>query len=237
VQQLSVEHGISQARKDDIVISITENESCVTLETAALDIPFVRTAMYEVIVDLHQAVASLRDSSNPAKMKEAAAGSNACNAHRAASNNVLSLITSDCIKRNLQGNTKEEVLRELVEFLAWKKNLAHPKLVLGDVLAREATMSTGMKNGIALPHAKTDLVDEMHVAIGIKAAGIDFNSLDKKPAHLFVLIISPKKKSGPHLQFLSAIAAVLNDETICQKVIASSSAAEVVKILRGGDSG
>jgi len=68
--------------------------------------------------------------------------------------------------------------------------------------------------------------------VGIKKEGIDFSSLDGKPSRLFIMVISPKKTTGPHIQFLAAIGAVLKDEAVREKVIAAVTAEEAAALLR-----
>jgi mannitol/fructose-specific phosphotransferase system IIA component (Ntr-type) len=93
-------------------------------------------------------------------------------------------------------------------------------------------MSTGMQHGIALPHAKTEGVKDICVAVGIKKTGIDFDSMDGERSRLFIMVVSPKKVSGPHIQFLAAIGAVLKDDAVREQVINAGSRELVVNLLR-----
>jgi mannitol/fructose-specific phosphotransferase system IIA component (Ntr-type) len=105
---------------------------------------------------------------------------------------------------------------------------------LKDVFLRERTMSTGMQHGIALPHAKTDGIADIAVAVGIKREGIDFESMDGEKSRLFILVVSPRKTSGPHIQFLSAIGAVLKDDALREEVVNTSDKEGLVKLLQRG---
>jgi mannitol/fructose-specific phosphotransferase system IIA component (Ntr-type) len=105
-------------------------------------------------------------------------------------------------------------------------------MALADVLDREKIMSTGMEHGIALPHGKTEGVQEMAVAVGVKKGGIDFDSMDGQPSRLFILVVSPKKTTGPHVQFLAAIGAVLKDEALREAVIRCTSRGAAAALLR-----
>jgi mannitol/fructose-specific phosphotransferase system IIA component (Ntr-type) len=144
---------------------------------------------------------------------------------------VLSLVTPDLISLELKGETKHEIITELVDLLDAGGKLRNRDQVLFDVLQREATMSTGMEHGVALPHGKTEGTNGVCVAVGIKQGGVDFNSLDGKPSRLFIMIISPKKTTGPHIQFLAAISAVLKDEGTREKVIAAETPEEAARLL------
>jgi fructose-specific phosphotransferase system IIA component len=227
VQMMNIDEGLSQARKDDISLSITESESVVTIETANIDMPFVKTAVYEVILRLNETIKKLKESSDPKVMKEALVDTGG-----RTSEDILSLIHAEGISLRLQGNTKEEILREMVDILANNGKLEDRSLALEDLFQREKTMSTGMQYGIALPHAKSDGVKDICVAVGIKRNGVDFESMDGEPSKIFIMVLSPRKTSGPHIQFLAAVSAVLNDDEIRQKVIEAESRLEVVSLLR-----
>jgi Kef-type K+ transport system membrane component KefB/mannitol/fructose-specific phosphotransferase system IIA component (Ntr-type) len=227
VQMMSLDEGLSQARKDDIVLSIEETDNYITIETARADVPFVKTLVYEVIVELYVSIQKLKDSSDPKTMKK-----ELLNKDGRTNEELLALVCPECTSVELKGLTKQEIITELVDLLASRQKLLDRDLVLADVLARESTMSTGMAHGIALPHGKTEGVDEMVVAVGVKKPGIDFESVDGEKSRLFIMAASPKKYTGPHLQFLAAIGSILEDTTTCEAVINSASPEEAVKILR-----
>jgi len=227
VQVMSLDEGLSQARKDDIVLSIDETDNLITIETARADVPFVKTLVYEVIVELHDSIQKLKDSSDPKAMKK-----ELLNKDGRTNEELLALVCPECTSVDLTGRTKQEIIAELVDLLASRHKLLDRDLVLADVLDREKTMSTGMAHGIALPHAKTEGVDEMVVAVGVKKTGIDFESLDGESSRLFIMVASPKKYTGPHLQFLAAIGSVLEDTATCEAVINSVSPEEAAGLLR-----
>ncbi len=106
------------------------------------------------------------------------------------------------------------------------------ELHAGEVLAREALGSTGLENGIAVPHAKTTAVTDLTIAIGISAPGIDFQALDGKPSTLFFLILAPPDKSGPHIEALAEIARMTRSTAFCKAIAAARSPAEVVELFR-----
>jgi len=227
VQTMSFDEGLSQARKDDIVLAITETDNYITVETARADVPFVNTLVYEGIVELHDSIQKLKDSSDPKAMKK-----EMLNKNGRTNEDLLALVCPECTTIDLKGQTKQEIITELVDLLAARNKLLDRNLVLADVLEREKTMSTGMAHGIALPHGKTEGVDEMVVAVGIKKTGIDFDSVDGEKSRLFIMVASPKKHTGPHLQFLAAIGSILEDTATCEAVINSASPEEAAKILR-----
>jgi fructose-specific phosphotransferase system IIA component len=145
---------------------------------------------------------------------------------------MLSLIEPETFCMALEGETKKEIITELVDILADAGRLKNHDLVLADVIEREESMSTGMEFGIALPHGKSDGVDDTVIAIGIKKTGINFDSLDGEPSRLFILIVSPKKASGLHIQFLAAFGSILGEESLREAVINAASPEEAVSLLR-----
>jgi mannitol/fructose-specific phosphotransferase system IIA component (Ntr-type) len=232
IQVMNIDEGLSQARKDEITLYITERENIVTIDTFESDMPFVKTAVYEVIVELHEAIHRLEESSVPLEMKKELLELEDENSSH---NEMLAYINPGCISISLKGGTKKEVITELVDILAAKGKLLDRDMVLKDVLEREEIMNTGMDHGIALPHAKTDGVEEMAVAVGIKKEGIDFGALDGEKSRLFILMISPKRSTAPYLEFLAAVSAVLHDKSTREAVINAHSTELAAKLLRAGD--
>jgi len=99
------------------------------------------------------------------------------------------------------------------------------------VLEREQKMSTGMQQGIAIPHGKTDAVDRLVAVVGLKPEGIDFDSMDGQPARILVMTLSSLSRTGPHIQFLSEISQVLNNAEKREALLRAQTAAEAVEIL------
>lgn len=227
VQMMNIDYGLSQARKGDVALSITEEEHLVTIESTKEDIGFVKQAMYEVILELHETIAKLQSSTNPEKMKQDLQASCV-----RADRNLLKLITSKCISTNLKGTTKDEIITEMVDLVAKSGAVVDRAQVLRDVFTREHTMSTGMQHGIAIPHGKTDGVSELCTAIGIKKDGIDFESLDKQPAKIFIMVVSPRKSSGPHIQFLASITNILKNPGTIEKMLDAEKPSEIKTIVK-----
>jgi Kef-type K+ transport system membrane component KefB/mannitol/fructose-specific phosphotransferase system IIA component (Ntr-type) len=227
IQARNLHEGISQARKDDISLSISENENIVSIETARDNMHFVKTAIYEVVVELYESIQKLKNSSNPQAMKRDLLESDGKTSH-----NLLSYVKPECTTVSLKGKTKEEIITELVDLLDAQGRILDRDMVLRDVLEREEILSTGLEHGVAIPGAKSDGVNDLIVAAGIRKEGADFGSMDKEKSRLVILVISPKKITEPHIQFLAAIGAVLADKNLCEEIIASSSPEKAVELLR-----
>ncbi len=142
-------------------------------------------------------------------------------------------LTVETISLDLKGNDKEEILSEMVDLLAASGHIRDKEAVLKAVTDREKRMSTGMQNGIAIPHGKTDSVDCLVAALGIKREGIDFGALDGQPSTIFVMTVSPDSRTGPHIQFLAEVSRPLNDASIRAKILSAASREEVLRLLLG----
>ena len=145
--------------------------------------------------------------------------------------NLKKHIQKTSISLDLKGETKEEIIRELVDLLSNSILIDNKETAINDILRRESKMSTGMQNGIALPHAKTEAVEGLVAAVGIKKDGIDFTSLDKQPSFIFVAILSPTNKSGPHIQFLAEISKLLLDNSVKEKFILATDPEEILSLF------
>ena len=119
-------------------------------------------------------------------------------------------IQEENILSDLSGETKNDIIKELLDHMYKLGVITDYDKAFNDILVRENHLSTGLENGIAVPHAKTDGVDKLSIVFGIKKNGIDFESLDAQPAHFIFLVLSPKNTSGPHIQALALISRNLN---------------------------
>ena len=145
--------------------------------------------------------------------------------------NLKKMITTDSILFDIQSETKAGVIEELIDFLTTTGKIKDRDTALQSVLDREAKMSTGMQNGIAIPHGKTDSVDQLKVIIAISRKGVDFEAMDGQPCFIFILTLSPENRAGPHIQFLAEISKLLGNEELREKLTNASSAEEVLSLI------
>ena len=141
------------------------------------------------------------------------------------------LLTKDVIFLDLQADTKEGIIQELVENLVKAGRVQDKESALLAIHEREKRMSTGMENGIAIPHGKTDSVDSLIVAVGRKAEGVDFNSIDHQNSKIFIMTLSPLSHTGPHLQFLAEISKLLRDVHSRQSFLKASTPEEIIRLF------
>lgn len=148
--------------------------------------------------------------------------------------NLKKVLSRDTIQMSLASTTKEGVIEEMIDLLMAAgriKDLKDRKEALRAVLDRENKMSTGMQNGIAIPHGKTDRVDHLVAAVALKKDGMDFGSLDNQPSKIFVMTLSPDTRTGPHIQFLAEISRQLSDPAVRESILNATTPDEVLKAL------
>jgi fructose-specific phosphotransferase system IIA component len=131
------------------------------------------------------------------------------------------------IKVPLVAKEKKAAIGELVTVLADAHELKDAALLLTSVLEREATRTTGIGNGLAIPHGKCTGVDHLVIAIGKPEAPIDFESIDGRPVNLIVLLASPPDQTGPHIQALARISRLMTVDGFRQAMRAATSAQQV----------
>ena len=145
---------------------------------------------------------------------------------------LVDLISSEVVKVPLTADNKPAVIRELVQILKDSGKIDDFDHVLEAIHKREEKGSTGLERGIAVPHAKTDAVKSLTVAIGISPEGIEFGSLDGKPSQLFFLMLAPPNQSGPHIEALAEIAKLSRSAAFIRTLINARSSQEVVELFR-----
>ncbi|HAP43529.1 MAG: hypothetical protein A2087_09960 [Spirochaetes bacterium GWD1_61_31] len=146
---------------------------------------------------------------------------------------LIELIQESLVKVPLTAAHKDDIIRELIEVLASAGRITDSVAVYKAVLARESLGSTGLTDGIAIPHGKTTAVADLAIAVGVAPAGIDFDSMDGQPSRIFFLIIAPPDKSGPHIEALAEIAHMVQSASFRRAMLGSRNAAEVVELIRG----
>ncbi len=124
-----------------------------------------------------------------------------------------------CIAIKMNPGGKQEILKALVDLAAEVHNVGKRDAVVESLMAREAVGSTGIGNGIALPHARCPGIQELIVAAATVPEGMDYEALDGKPVRLFFLILSPKNAPGEHLKLMAKITRILGQQTIREDLI------------------
>jgi len=145
--------------------------------------------------------------------------------------NLKKVLSPDTVWMDLKAETKTGIIEEMIDRLAAAGKINDRSAVLEAILDREAKMSTGMQNGVAIPHGKTDAVKSLVAAIGLRKAGVDFDSMDGKPAHLFFLLVAPEESVGVHLKTLARISKLLKSTAVRERLQSAVDSVEIHRII------
>ena len=142
-------------------------------------------------------------------------------------------LSENVIKINLEAEDKMEAIEELIDLLISEHeiSLRDRDNILGVVFQRERSISTGVGEGIAIPHGSIDVIDDIIGAIGISSKGIDFDSFDGAPVYIVILLLVPKTKFGKHIKTLAQIARILGQVSIRNSICSAGSSEKVLSIL------
>ena len=131
------------------------------------------------------------------------------------------------IKVPLQAKVKNEAIAELVNMLAANGEVQDPRKVLDAVMERETTRTTGIGNGLAIPHGKCNGADHLVMALGRAATPIDFQSIDGRPVTWIWLLTSPPDKTGPHIHALARISRLMTIDRFRQALTTAKTSQEI----------
>ncbi|NOY13103.1 MAG: PTS sugar transporter subunit IIA [Deltaproteobacteria bacterium] len=144
---------------------------------------------------------------------------------------ISELLNPQAIVADLQGRDKNQVLAELTDALI----ACEPSLDRDEVIAvlreREKLGSTGIGDGVAIPHGKLAGIPELMLAFGRSRAGVDFESMDGQAAHLFFLLIAPEESVGVHLKTLARISKLLKDATVRRKLLDAADRDTIFQVI------
>ena len=146
---------------------------------------------------------------------------------------ILDFLSRDSIKIGLESTNKKGVMGELIDQLIKARKIKKDSRdrVVKALIARERAGSTGIGQGIAIPHARSDKTKNVIIAFGNSAEGIDFNALDGELVYVFFLMLAPDESMGLHLKVLARISRLLKDKFFRQALKNSKTPEEVLKII------
>ena len=145
------------------------------------------------------------------------------------------LLSPAAVLPRLKAGGKRDAVAELVALLESAHGLDSRGEILDRVLRREAMMSTGIGNGVAVPHGKARAVDRMMAACAVSPAGVDFEAVDGEPAYLFILLVSPESVGTPHVKVLANISRLLKEESVRRSLREADSANGFLAALRAAE--
>jgi len=145
---------------------------------------------------------------------------------------ITGILTPEHIIPDLKSVTKEEVLSELSANFPYGNNInCNQATALNALINREKLGSTGIGDGIAIPHGKIHGIDELLLSFGRSKKGVAFDTLDGKPAHIFFLLIVPEDAPSQHLKLLAKISRMLKDADFRKKLMNASSREDIYRLI------
>jgi PTS system nitrogen regulatory IIA component len=149
---------------------------------------------------------------------------------------VTEFLSPNAVVADLRGTTKAEVLRELAEHLS----AAYPGTLRADrvleVLAeREKLASTGIGEGVAIPHGKMPGLDRLYAVFGVSRQGVDFSSIDKRPTNLFFALVAPENSAGVHLKALARVSRLFRNPELREAILKGAGSADIYRLISEED--
>jgi fructose-specific phosphotransferase system IIA component len=145
---------------------------------------------------------------------------------------ISDILTENLVATGLPGNTKNEVIDAMIDLVASSPKVIDKEKVRKAIFEREEIMSTGVGNGFAIPHGKTEAVSDIVAAFAVTALPIDYQSLDEKPVRLVFLLVGKDNLVGPHIKLLSRISRLMNKEEFRRRLLDLKSPREILDAFR-----
>jgi len=146
------------------------------------------------------------------------------------------ILKKDSIIANLVGTNKEEVLREITDFLQNQGMIKDKETLLNTLMEREKLGSTGIGENVAIPHGKSDELSQITTVFGRSLNGLDFESLDQKPVHFVCMVIAPSNSTGQHLKALARISRIFKNQNLRDGILKLEDADQIYSLLLEEDS-
>ncbi|RJQ67538.1 MAG: PTS sugar transporter subunit IIA [Desulfobacteraceae bacterium] len=147
---------------------------------------------------------------------------------------ILDALSSETINVDLKAKDKKGVLDELVAPIA-KLSGTSPEELVRVLMERERLGSTGIGGGIGIPHGKLKKLGDLRLGIGLSRRGVDFESMDGRPTHIFFLLLTPESSAGLHLKLLARISRLLKNDDFKTQLMQAGSAEDIVDLIREND--
>ena len=152
--------------------------------------------------------------------------------------NIMGFLDDRAVTTDLRAQSnKEEVIRELVQLLVTAGSIKEKDVnkLIQTLMKRESLGSTGIGQGVAIPHGKSDCVTKLVAALGVSRSGVSFDALDGEPVSLFFLLVAPEDSAGPHLKALARISRLLKDRHFRETLRSAKDEKTLIKIIREED--
>ena len=223
-------------KKKDVVFLLERREENLKLSHREGDADYARSVLYEA---LHEFDSTIREVENVVKpehlisltRKRGDAREPRENDPKQLPADLAANIRPEHILADIAELGKDNIIKELLAALDKTGAVPDFDAAFSALLAREKTLTTGIGDGIALPHAKIPGITDIVAALGVKKEGLDFDSMDGKPVNIVVLILSPESKPRPHIQFMATISRFLNNPETRKKILDAETAADIHSLI------
>ncbi len=145
---------------------------------------------------------------------------------------ITSFLKKEAIKVGMKAKTKDEALKELVDLLVSSGQVDNKRKMLSVLREREDLGSTGIGQGLAIPHGKCDCVSSLCSAVGVSKTGVNFDALDGERVYVFCLLVAPDQEAGLHLKALARVASLLKDRYFRRQLQNSRTPEEVLSAIK-----
>lgn len=149
---------------------------------------------------------------------------------------ITDVLTEQVIRTNLPGSSKDEIINAMIDLAASQDKVVDKEKLRAAIFEREKIMSTGVGSGFAIPHGKTDAVNDIVAALAVTAQPIDYQSLDEQPVRIVFLLVGRDNMVGPHIKLLSRISRLMNKEEFRAKLLEAKTPLEILEIFRTEES-
>jgi len=147
---------------------------------------------------------------------------------------ILDVLQKESIISDLKSQDKKGILEELVAPIASITGVNHKDLVRV-LMDREQLGSTGIGGGIGIPHGKLKQLESLALGFGLSRKGVDFESMDNQPTHIFFLLVTPENSTGLHLKMLARVSRILKHDQFKAKLLSATNTDEIFSIIKEQD--
>ena len=148
---------------------------------------------------------------------------------------IVDVVRPELILADLSGRKKTEVVAELAHHMARQHPEINAQALIKVLLEREQLASTAIGEEVAIPHGKLDAVGRLTACVGRSRVGIDFDSMDGRPTHLFFVLVAPENSTGIHLKALARISRLFKDPAFRARLLSAKDGAEIYQIIADED--
>ena len=148
---------------------------------------------------------------------------------------LVEILSADMVLPELSADTKDAAIREMCGFIAKQRNGLKVEDMVRTLLERERLGSTGIGEGVAIPHGKLAGLDKLVALFAKSAPGIDFTAIDNQPSHLFFVLLAPHNSAGLHLKALARISRLLKSQDFRDRLLHASSSEAIYSIISDED--